>query len=400
MTKFVELHLIQNFAPACLNRDDTNTPKDCMFGGFRRARISSQCLKRAIRQSPVFETTLGQGIGCRTKLLAAKLEERLNASGKTTEDTKKIVSAFIGTVLSALDNDGEKTKVLLYLGKDEIERMKDILLSRWDELCEKAAKSPDEKKSEANSPADERQGKKKKEKKSPLQELCAELSKSYKSGTKAADIALFGRMMAEAPEQNIDAASQVAHAISTHKVSMEMDFFTAVDDLLPEGDTGAGMMGVTGFNASCFYRYALIDMQQLVRNLGGDTELAGKTVEAFLRAAVEDLPTGKQNSMAAHNRPDTILAVVREAGAPVSLANAFEKPVSPQRDKSMIEASTEAADTYWGKLVKIYGDKGIKARPVCSTVDEKLENLGDQKKDSFEDVIQEVLKNLSLSAEA
>jgi CRISPR system Cascade subunit CasC len=388
MTKFVELHLIQNFAPSCLNRDDTNTPKDCVFGGFRRARISSQCLKRAIRLSPVFKNTLEQEIGCRSKLLVGKLADEIIKS-KPAEESKNIASAFIETLLSTLEKDGDKTKVLLYLGTDEIHRMKDLLLSKWDELTQAISQEPEEQKTK----------KAKNKKLTPLQELCKDLKKSYKPGTKAADIALFGRMMAENPDINIDAASQVAHAISTHKVSMEMDFFTAVDDLLPESETGAGMMGMTGFNASCFYRYALIDVGQLEKNLSKDAELVIKTVEAFLRASVAAIPTGKQNSMAAHNPPDTILAVVRQKGAPVSLANAFEKPVAAWKEKSMVEASTEAMDTYWGKITGIYGDKGVTARPACSTFEGEMANLGDYKKSSFEEVIKSVLENISVNGE-
>ena len=122
----VELHLIQNFAPSCLNRDDTNTPKDCEFGGHRRARISSQCIKHSIRKADVFGETVKE-VGVRTKLLIGRLERGLTNSGKKAEEVQAIVPAFVTNLISKLDK--EKTAVLLYLGDDEIERMKEVLLS-------------------------------------------------------------------------------------------------------------------------------------------------------------------------------------------------------------------------------------------------------------------------------
>jgi CRISPR system Cascade subunit CasC len=109
-----------------------------------------------------------------------------------------------------------------------------------------------------------------------------------------------------------DAACQVAHAISTHKSGVEFDFYTAVDDLLPHGETGAGMMGTIEFNSACFYRYANVNLEELKKNLGDNENLTVDTFEAFIRASVEAVPTGKQTSMAAQNPPSFIFAVVRE----------------------------------------------------------------------------------------
>ena len=374
----VELHIVQNFAPSCLNRDDTNTPKDCEFGGHRRARISSQCIKRSIRKSDVFKDKLGQDLGVRTKMLAMKLEESLARAGKEPERVKAIVPAFVTNLVSKLEKD--KTAVLLYLGDDEIERMKEVLLTHWDKLDASARK-------------------KGKDGEASLDEACQAATKDFKSGSKAADIALFGRMMAEYPKFNIDAACQVAHAISTNRVLMDMDFYTAVDDLQPESETGAGMMGVTGFNSSCFYRYSLVDLQQLKQNLGGDEELARKTVEAFLRASVNAIPTGKQNSMAAHSPPSAIFAVVREKGAPVSLANAFAAPVRPTNEKSLVQASIEAMDGYWDKLIKIYGGSGINARPMCLVDEADLSVLGEQRVSSFDELVKVVMDSISFRGE-
>jgi CRISPR system Cascade subunit CasC len=136
---------------------------------------------------------------------------------------------------------------------------------------------------------------------------------------------------------------------------MEMDFYTAVDDLAPDEETGAGMMGFTGFNSACFYRYARIDWNQLVDNLDGDRGLARQTVEGFLRAAIAAVPTGKQNAFAAHNPPELLLAVVREDGMGWSLTNAFERPVRAGRESGLVAPSVEALDAYWGRLCAVYG---------------------------------------------
>jgi CRISPR system Cascade subunit CasC len=148
---------------------------------------------------------------------------------------------------------------------------------------------------------------------------------------------------------------------------MEMDFYTAVDDLQnSEQDEGAGasMMGFTSFNSACFYRYARIDWKQLVKNLGGDKALAQRTVEGFLRAAIDAIPTGKQNSFAAQNPTSLAMAVVREDGRSWNLANAFEKPVAPKRNSGLIEPSIQELDKFWGELTRARDDASFKTIAV------------------------------------
>ena len=391
----VELHLLQNVAPSNLNRDDTNTPKDCEFGGHRRARISSQAFKRAIRLSPVFKDAFQNNSGIRTKRLVECITEHLTQKGKNKNEAEPVAVGFVEAAMSKGDIDKttgvHKTKVLLYLGKDEIEDMGSIVLEKYAALLEA------KKKQDAKAKEEDQEGKKKsKNEKDLFQDACKEAAKAFKSKTKSVDIALFGRMMAEHSEVNIDAACQVAHAISTNKVSMEMDYYTAVDDLSPKEETGAGMLGFTGFNSSCFYRYATIDLAQLKKNLSDDTDLAHKAVEAFLRASVSALPTGKQNSMAAHNPPDAMFAVVRQSGTPVSLANAFCKPVRPGHDSDLITDSIKAMDAYWGKLTKVYGTKGVTVKGICTLSEVELKSLAGDSKETFDEVVQAVtdaLKN-------
>jgi CRISPR system Cascade subunit CasC len=169
-------------------------------------------------------------------------------------------------------------------------------------------------------------------------------------------------MLADLPDKNVHAASQVAHAISTNKISMEFDFYTAVDDLKPDDNQGSDMLGTVEFNSACFYRYANVDIEQLKKNLGGDTELVSKTVEAFIRATVTAVPTGKQNSMAAQNPPSFVLAV-------------FVKPVRPNHEGDLIENSIKALDGYWGDLAGMYGKEQIKGACVASLAQNGLVNL-------------------------
>lgn len=342
---FIELHMIQNFVPSNLNRDDTNNPKDCEFGGHRRARISSQSLKRAIRHEPVFAQTTQAQIGERSKWLTRPIKERLIAAGKDEAAATAAASAFVAAYAGKMDGKSpEKTSVLIYFSPSELQMIADGLLANWDAAAAAQKGNTDE-------------------------GLIKTIVKETRNRTGAPDIALFGRMLAEKPELNIDAACQVAHAISTHRVNMEMDYYTAVDDLQQiESDegAGAGMIGFTGFNSACFYRYVRIDWNQLAANLDKDAGLARRTVEGFLRAALDAIPSGKQNSFAAQNPTSLAVAVVREDGKSWNLANAFETPVRPGRDTGLIEPSIRALDAFWGNLARARDDARLSAVAVYS----------------------------------
>jgi CRISPR system Cascade subunit CasC len=377
----IELHILQNFAPSCLNRDDTNSPKDCVFGGVQRARISSQCLKRSIRMSPEFQPVVEGVEGIRTKGLLRELRTSLVDLGAEEEKADSISRAFV-ECYSGFGKESNRTKVLLYLGTDEIGRMSQKLWERWDELvsaAEAAAKEPS---------ADDK-GKKSNNQAAKLDKMLRDIVKTCGSDTRALDIALFGRMVAELPAQKVDAACQVAHAISTHRVSHELDFYTAVDDLLGPEETGAGMMGTIEFNSACYYRYHVVDLHQLGVNLGNSEDLARDGVLSFIRAAVEAVPTARQTSTAAQNRPSFVLAIARDSGAPQSLANAFEKPVIPtmSRGGGLVEQSIRRLDDYWGKLNRMYGSRGICEVACCMLDDVELEHLESARVESIEQLL-------------
>lgn len=166
---------------------------------------------------------------------------------------------------------------------------------------------------------------------------------------------------------------------------MEFDFYTAVDDLKPEDTAGADMLGTVEFNSACFYRYANVDLEQLKSNLGSQ-DLARETVEAFVRASVAAIPTGKQNSMAAQNPPSLVFAVARSRGL-WSLANAFLSPVQPDRGGDLMQNSIRRLDSYWGRLSRMYGDGGVTGQWLCTTEDGCLEQLADARLDRLDQLV-------------
>ncbi|MFH0872523.1 MAG: type I-E CRISPR-associated protein Cas7/Cse4/CasC [bacterium] len=382
----VELHIIQNFAPSNLNRDDANAPKDCEFGGYRRARISSQCIKRSVRKHPAFARAIEQAggtVGVRTKRIKSRLKQIFTDEfRRPTEEAEKVSVAVI-ELLGLKLSDTEKTEYLLYLGENEVAEIAKTANDSWDMLLtddrEKAKEEGEEKgKKKGKSPVPEHLEELKKS-------LVSVISKSRKEARSyAADVALFGRMVADNKNMSVDAACQVAHAISTHKVEMEMDYFTAVDDLLPGEETGSDMIGVVEFNSSCFYRYSLINIEKLRENLGLNDDLLKASVIGFIEVSIQAIPTGKQNSMAAQNPAGFARVIVKKDGAPWSLANAFQKPVYPgkETDCSLEERSIAALNSYYESLKKIYGRGSV----ICDS----SFNLYDEKSLSLEQMLRQV----------
>jgi CRISPR system Cascade subunit CasC len=370
----IEIHVLQNFAPSNLNRDDTGSPKDAEFGGYRRARVSSQCSKRAVREYfKQHDLIPPANRAVRTKRL---LEEAIRRLAKEGRD-EAAISRGVSTALAACkmkfdDKRKDLTQYLLFLGQNEMTTFFGLLDEHFDLISRDPEKSRE--------PAEGGKKKTAKQLKAEAKEAVPdEILKAVPAlldGGKAADLALFGRMLADLPEKNVDAACQVAHAISTNKIhSMEMDYYTAVDDINND-NPGADMIGTVEFNSACFYRYANLDLGQLEKNLQGDAELAQTTATAFLKAFVYAIPTGKQNSFAAHNPPSLVFAVVRD-GPPVSLANAFVKPVTPRNGESLIDKSIAALDDYYGRLVGMCGDGGRTVSAVCQMDGVELKHLKD-----------------------
>jgi CRISPR system Cascade subunit CasC len=347
MKELLELHILQNFSPSNLNRDDTGSPKDAIFGGARRARVSSQAFKRAmrtyVRQSELLPP---EHMAERSRLFNKILVDSLVAAGKDEIVAHAVVKLALEVLGLKLDKKTDShTEYLIFLGKKELDTIEQLLIQNWDELAA-VALAKKSKKAEKDAAVS-------KELKKALEAAVRERG----DGGDAVDVALFGRMLADRPDKNQDAACQVAHAISTHKISKEFDYYTAVDELLHEDDSGAGMVGTTEFNSACFYRYLAIDLALLKANLKGDEELMLKGLRAFTEAAIRAVPSGKQNSFAAHNPPSFVAIRHRKNTTPINLANAFEKPIWPGKD-SLTQKSVEELAAHWGKLDRFYGNSG------------------------------------------
>jgi CRISPR system Cascade subunit CasC len=374
---FIELHIIQNFAPSNLNRSDTGSPKDCEFGGVRRAHISSQCLKRAIRRDSNFVKVLTGKGSVRTRRLILEIAERVSDQTPAPEKTIKLVSDVFGEgglerpkVKRGEEAEKDNTKLIMFMNQQAIDEIAKHFKDNWTELESKN--------------------------KEMKETTIAKLGEILVNSVKSPDIAMFGRMVeieGGKPfgklQLGMDAACQVAHAISTHKSGVEFDFYTAVDDLLPHGGTGAGMMGTIEFNSACFYRYANVNLEELKKNLGGNENLTVDTLEAFIRASVEAVPTGKQTSMAAQNPPSLIFAVVRKSGL-WSLANAFVKPVRPKGDSDPVEESVKRLDAYWGQLTTAYGSGQIKDKCYVHLAGSELEKLNGSRVGNLDELVKRV----------
>lgn len=364
----LELHLIQNFAPSNLNRSDTGAPKDCTFGGVRRARISSQCFKRAMRDYFRAKFERPGDLAERSTRLVEHVVDRLVEKGRDEQVALKVVIQALSTVeIKAKEKKSKKdptkveyrTEYLVFMGRDEIDKLTEVCDEYFEELSKDKVAS------------------------AIANEINKKLMDLMKEG-KAADLGLFGRMLADLPKQNRDAASQVAHAISTHKVGLEFDFFTAVDDLRPEDTAGSDHLGTVEFNSACFYRYANVNIDKLRENLQKDEELTKATVAAYIRAAVEALPTGKQNSFATHEKPSLVFAVVRDSGM-MSLANAFEKPVFDPKG-GLVDESIKRLAEHYASVTGVYGDNAVSRVFITTGDGDKAAALGENA-DSFDNLL-------------
>ncbi len=342
----IQIHMLQNYAPANLNRDDTGSPKDAMFGGFLRGRISSQCLKRSIRKSPALEEAFkAEGLlGIRTKRLPGLIEIELKALGVDAKTIQAIVERVpeIGKKAEkkaegseedepATEDNGAtskaETRQLIFIGANELRPLAERLLKLY------------------------------KESKNWKKE---ELEKSLgNSSPRSVDIALFGRMTTSETFENVSASSQVAHAISTNALTQEFDYYTALDDISLQ--SGAGMIGDVEFNSSTYYKYLNVHWEELLKNLGGDVTVATQAILALVNAATTAQPSGKQNSFAAHNLPDLVLVEVSEKNLPISYANAFLRPARANNERTLTEASAAQLSDYMTRINKMYKPTGQRA---------------------------------------
>lgn len=341
----IELHILQSFPVTCLNRDDVGAPKSALFGGVERARVSSQCWKRAARELAQ-ENQPDVFAGKRTKFVIGQLAKIFATKENKGEERAQKLAVITANAIGKIDSaEAGTVKTLLFFSPGELAEVADKVLAMGipDDELEEAVKAV----SDADS------GSKKKGKNA------LDLSKAVKGlGAKtkdAADIALFGRMVADDHTLTVEGSALFSHALSTHAVASELDFFSAVDDLKKDADdAGAGHIGTIEFNSACYYRYVGVNVDLLKKNLGdvfGPDEV--KTVlSAFIKAAILSVPSARKNSMFGHTPPAYVLGL-RRSGQPLSLANAFESPVGCRN--GYVEPSIEALKKYWAATKQTFG---------------------------------------------
>ena len=351
MSTYVDIHVIQNLPPSCVNRDDSGSPKSAVYGGVRRLRVSSQSWKRATRL--YFNDLLdAKDVGVRTKRVVEVLAERI------TEDAPELAGdaaalaegVFKAARIKLSPPRGKKdapqeSGYLLFLSTSQIARLAELAIV--------SAHSGEA--------------------------LDAKTVKKIVKEAHAVDIALFGRMVADDTDLNINAACQVAHAISTHAAENEYDFFTAVDDeksRSEEEDAGAGMMGTIEFSSATMYRYATINVDLLRHNLG-DNEATLKALEVFIKGFCLSMPTGKQNTFANRTIPETVVVTVRE-DQPVSLVGAFEEAVPADASRGYAGRSVDALAHHARTIEDNYGLTPLRSLVVALADSDAVSALGER----------------------
>ena len=305
---YLDVHVLQTVPPSCVNRDDTGSPKTAVYGGATRARVSSQSWKKAVRD--MFKEILpAEDLGVRTKRIVSMVAEEIQKL-EGTEDCETKAIKILETAGLSIKSAEKGTDALFFISRAQAAALAKLAVEDPETLKEKPSRDAREK------------------------------AQSALRQSPGIDIALFGRMVADAPSLNTDACAQVAHSISTHKVSNEYDYFTAVDDLSPEDNAGAGHIGTVEFNSSTLYRYATVAVHELYKQLKDET---AEAISGFVRAFVCSMPTGKQNTFANRTLPDAVLVTLR-TDQPINLVGAFEKPVKAGRnnDEGYLTASAQS----------------------------------------------------------
>ncbi len=325
---YVDVHILQDLPPSNINRDDNGTPKQAVYGGVNRLRVSSQAWKRATRLS--FQDGADKATtGVRTRRLAAMIEDALRERELGDQEAQRLAASAVTAFGIKAGKKAADLSYLLFFGRGQLAAIADALVAGASEWSQ-----------------------------TPGPELDKQVAtigvKEILGVGHPLDVALFGRMVADLPDLNVDAAVQVAHAISTHSAQTQFDYFTAVDDEQEKNETGAGMIGTVEFNAATLYRFATIAVPQLAATLG-DYAAAVDGVTRFVDAFARSMPTGHQNSFGNRTRPSLLAVVIRE-DQPVNLVSAFEKPVRGDAQEGVMAGSQSALADLYVAEVERWGD--------------------------------------------
>jgi len=358
-TTYVEIHMLKTYPTSLVNRDDDGFPKTTVHGAVTRGRVSSQSWKRSMRihfeEAELLDT---ENLAIRTRKISKVIAADLVARGMDEAEAQRLaVNLVWGAGLlntDAANATNQNANVLLFLAQSEAAAMAEELYDRRAELL--AVAEP----VENVFPADEEGVKKSKgDRKAACPKLFQEIGKDLLKkldARRAADVALFGRMLAAQPSANVVAAANVAHSFGVTELIQIADFYTAVDDLtdITAGEAGTGFMGAATLDAPTLYEYACVNVGQLSANLDGDDKLTEQAVRAFLRAAVFAQPSAKMASTAPFTRPGLVMIVIRE-DLPLSLANAFLKPITPKGNRDVETNAAIALARHYQAQHDMYG---------------------------------------------
>lgn len=372
---FIDLYVIQNVPPSNINRDDTGSPKVAYYGGALRARVSSQAWKRAMRV--MFPDLLDDSrLGVRTKNAVALIRDAIIGKRPDLVDEAEDMASSVLTATgvkvkesdrAGADKGSKATEYLIFIAHREIGVLADVVIG-WKDAGANLSK--------------------------PTTAMKKEVDAVF-HGVQAVDIALFGRMLADAPDLNTDASAQVAHAISVDKVNPEYDYFTAKDDRAADDNAGAAMLDTVGFNSSTLYRYATLNvdsLQEQLRDPAATVEGASAFVEAFIRS----MPTGKQNTFANRTLPQTCVVALR-SNQPINVVDAFEDPVRAEDGTATSKAAAIRLANKLEQIESVYGDKPERAwyfttegaLPAMDGIGEQV--TFPQMRDALKDVLSQML---------
>ena len=365
---YLDAHVLQTVPPSCVNRDDTGSPKTAIYGGTVRSRVSSQAWKSAMRKIFREEIFSPDKLGSRTMRIVEMVEQEIRKIDSTVDAREMAIDIISritnkkGELIIALD-DKNKSKVLMFISRAQAVALAQLAFDERRHITREDFKS-----GETDDSPEE------KERKQKIKAAFEAFHKDCKGALctrNSIDIALFGRMVASDPLLSCDAAAQVAHSISTHTIQNEYDYFTAVDDLSPDGDAGAGHLGTVEFNSSTLYRYATVNLVELAASIGKtDTpEIARGFVEAFIRS----MPTGKQNTFANRTLPDMVYVTIRR-DQPVNLCGAFEKPIRAGSDGYAANSEKRLVE-HAEKLYTNYASNPCDSFAIGETIGKIAENM-------------------------
>ncbi|QIB68682.1 type I-E CRISPR-associated protein Cas7/Cse4/CasC [Aminipila butyrica] len=331
---YVDLHVLQTVPPSNMNRDDTGSPKTAQYGGVTRARVSSQSWKKAMRDY-FKEHEDKETLGIRTKKIVQSLAKVIMEKEPSMDEKSALNLAEAIFNKAKISTKDQEAKALFFLGGKQREKLAAYGLEHADDLQTKELQS-------------------------------------ILNANQSIDVALFGRMAAEAPELNVDASSQVAHAISTHGITPEFDFFTAVDDLTSDDQAGAGMLGTVEYNSSTLYRYANVAVHELCFQLGDNKEAVMEALKLFVKGFVLSLPTGKINTFANQTLPNALIVSIR-SDRPVNLVSAFENPVKSRDGDGYVAESVFRLKAEFEKINR------FAEPPIATFTVGDVEGLGEDK---------------------